>query len=104
MFFTVGPDAYSAPPVEIWTMPSLPASAKPARAALSVCEDVTLMAGYANAPALARSSISAQPSGDARGLGKRSLLERGRDRAVPSRQYPAIAGARRNRPGRRVRL
>ena len=59
MFFTVGPETYSAPPVEIWMMPSLPASAKPCRAALSVCEDVTLIAGYANAPDLARSSISA---------------------------------------------
>ncbi len=58
MFFTVGPDAYSAPPVEICTMPSLPASVKPCRAAFRVCEDVTLIAGYANAPALARSSIS----------------------------------------------
>ena len=59
MSLTVGPDRYSAPPVETWTMPSLPASAKPRSAALSVCEEVTLIAGYANAPALARSSISA---------------------------------------------
>ena len=40
-------------------MPSLSASAKPASAALMVCDDVTLIAGYAKAPALARSSISA---------------------------------------------
>jgi hypothetical protein len=59
MSFTVGPEMYSAPPVEICTMPSLSASAKPRNAALSVCEEVTLIAGYANAPALARSSISA---------------------------------------------
>ena len=45
MFFTVGPDRYSAPPVETWTMPSLPASANPRIAAFSVCEDDTLIAG-----------------------------------------------------------
>jgi hypothetical protein len=45
MFLTVGPDRYSAPPVEIWMMPSLPASANPRSAALSVCEELTLMAG-----------------------------------------------------------
>jgi hypothetical protein len=31
--------------VEIWTMPSLSASAKPRIAAFSVCDEVTLMAG-----------------------------------------------------------
>jgi hypothetical protein len=45
MSFTVGPDRYSAPPVDTWTMPSLPASAKPRRAAFRVCDDVTLIAG-----------------------------------------------------------
>jgi hypothetical protein len=40
-------------------MPSLSASAKPRSAALSVCDEVTLMAGYANRPAFARSIISA---------------------------------------------
>ena len=45
MSLTVGPDRYSAPPVETWTMPSLSASAKPRSAALSVCDDVTLIAG-----------------------------------------------------------
>jgi hypothetical protein len=59
MSLTVGPDRYSAPPVDTWTMPSLPASAKPRIAALRVCDEVTLIAGYANAPALARSIISA---------------------------------------------
>ena len=39
MFFTLGPERYSAPPVETWTMPSLPASAKPWRAAFRVCEE-----------------------------------------------------------------
>jgi hypothetical protein len=39
------PERNSAPPVEIWTMPSLPASANPFSAAFSVSEDVTLMAG-----------------------------------------------------------
>ena len=45
MFLTDGPDRYSPPPVDTWTMPSLPASAKPLMAALRVCELVTLMAG-----------------------------------------------------------
>jgi len=45
MFFTVDPDRYSAPPVETWTMPSEPASVKPRIAAISVCEELTLMAG-----------------------------------------------------------
>ena len=45
MFLTVGPEKYSAPPVETWMMPSLSASANPASAAFSVCEDETLMAG-----------------------------------------------------------
>ena len=39
------PERYSAPPVETWMIPSLPASAKPLRAALRVCDDETLMAG-----------------------------------------------------------
>jgi hypothetical protein len=30
------PDRYSAPPVDIWTIPSLPASANPRSAAFSV--------------------------------------------------------------------
>jgi hypothetical protein len=59
MFFTVGPDRYSAPPVETWTMPSLSASAKPRITAFRVWDDVTLMAGYAKEPAFAVSSISA---------------------------------------------
>ena len=41
----VAPDRYSAPPVDTCTMPSLPASAKPCSAAVSVCDDVTLIAG-----------------------------------------------------------
>jgi len=45
MFLTVGPERYSAPPVETWTMPSLPASANPRIAAFTVCEDETLIAG-----------------------------------------------------------
>ncbi len=53
------PPRNSAPPVEIWMIPSLSASAKPRSAALSVSDEVTLMAGYANSFALARSSISA---------------------------------------------
>ncbi len=45
MFLTLGPERYSAPPVEIWMMPSDPASAKPLRAALRVWDEDTLMAG-----------------------------------------------------------
>ena len=45
MFLTPAPERYSAPPVDTWTMPSLPASAKPFSAALRVCDDETLMAG-----------------------------------------------------------
>src|SRR3982750_4656213 len=63
MFLTVGPETYSAPPVEIWMMPSLPASVKPCRAAFRVCEAVTLFAGYANARALAGARIWRPPPG-----------------------------------------
>ena len=45
MSLTDWPDRYSAPPVETWTIPSLPASANPRRAAFSVWLDVTLIAG-----------------------------------------------------------
>ena len=48
--------------------PSLPASAKPRRAAFSVWLDVTLMAGYAKPCSLARSSISLYTSGVAMGM------------------------------------
>jgi hypothetical protein len=68
MSLMVGPDRYSAPPVDTWTMPSLSASAKPRSAALRVCDDVTLIAGYANAPDFARSSIWAYFSGVAIGI------------------------------------
>lgn len=45
MSLMVVPDRNSAPPVEICTMPSLSASAKPRRAACRVWLDVTLIAG-----------------------------------------------------------
>ena len=45
MFLIVGPEPYSAPPVETWMMPSLPASAKPRIAALIVWLEVMLIAG-----------------------------------------------------------
>ena len=45
MSLTPVPDRYSAPPVEICTMPSLSASAKPRRAAFRVWLEVTLIAG-----------------------------------------------------------
>ena len=47
MSFTPVPEANSAPPVETWMMPSLPASAKPLIAAFTVSDEVTLIAGYA---------------------------------------------------------
>ena len=47
MSLTPRPEANSAPPVENWMMPSLPASAKPLMAALTVSDDVQLMAGKA---------------------------------------------------------
>jgi len=68
MLLTRWPEKYSAPPVETWMMPSEPASAKPCRAAFRVCEDETLMAGNANLPAFAASSISAYFSGVAMGM------------------------------------
>ena len=45
MSLTPWPDRYSAPPVETWMIPSLPASAKPRMAAFSVWLDVTLIDG-----------------------------------------------------------
>ena len=70
MFFTDGPERYSAPPVETWMIPSEPASAKPWRAAFRVCDDETLMAGKANDFSLAASSIAAYTSGVAMGMGR----------------------------------
>jgi len=58
MFFTVEPDAYSAPPHENWMIPSDSATAKPRIAAVMVCEDETLLGGEANAPYLARFNVS----------------------------------------------
>jgi hypothetical protein len=43
--FLTEPERYSAPPVEIWMIPSLSASANPRSAAFSVWVDVTLIAG-----------------------------------------------------------
>ncbi len=45
MSFTAAPDRYSAPPVETWMIPSLPASANPRSAAFRVWLDDTLIAG-----------------------------------------------------------
>ena len=56
--FTVGPERYSEPPVETWMMPSDSASANPRIAALIVCDDVQLTAGYANPFSFARSMSS----------------------------------------------
>src|SRR4051794_41965047 len=68
MSLTPGPDRYSAPPVETWTMPSLSASANPRIAAFNVCDDVTLMAGYPEGRAFAVASIPAQAPGVASGV------------------------------------
>jgi hypothetical protein len=57
MSLTRAPDRNSAPPVDTCTIPSLSASANPRRAAFSVSDDVTLMAGKAYSPAFAASSI-----------------------------------------------
>ena len=84
MFLIDGPERYSAPPVETWMMPSEPASAKPCRAAFSVWELDTLMAGNAKAPAFAASSISAYFSGVAIGHGGHSSGS-GRPGPNPSR-------------------
>ena len=59
MSFTPRPEPNSAPPVENWMMPSLPASAKPLIAALMRLRATQLMAGNANECSLARPSISA---------------------------------------------
>ena len=59
MSLTAEPDRYSAPPVEIWMIPSLLASANPRSAAFSVWLDVTLMEGNAKPRCLAVSSICA---------------------------------------------
>ena len=53
------PEPNSAPPVENWMMPSLPASANPFSAALIDSEEVQLIAGNAYECSLARASISA---------------------------------------------
>ena len=45
MSLTLVPEPNSAPPVENWMMPSLPASANPFSAALIVSEEVQLIAG-----------------------------------------------------------
>ena len=88
MFLTSGPERYSAPPVETWMMPSAPASAKPLSAAFSVCEEDTLMAGNAKAPALAASSISAYFSGVA--IGMAGLLGRSSYGASNPSGYPSV--------------
>src|SRR5690625_3280585 len=58
MSLTPRPEPNSAPPVENWMMPSLPASANPLIAALIVSDEVQLMAGNAYELSLARLSIS----------------------------------------------
>ena len=45
MSLTLVPEPNSAPPVENWMIPSLPASANPRSAAFTVSDDVQLIAG-----------------------------------------------------------
>ena len=59
MSLTPSPEPNSAPPVENWMMPSLPASAKPLIAALMLSEPTQLTAGKAKECSFARPSISA---------------------------------------------
>ncbi len=89
MFLMVGPERYSAPPVETWTMPSEPASAKPWSAAFRVCEDDTLMAGKAKPCDFAASSISAYFSGVAMGMSM--LLKTGGATANHPSGYRVVA-------------
>ncbi len=58
MSLTDSPEPNSDPPVENWMMPSLSASANPRSAALTVSDEVQLIAGKAKRLAFARSSIS----------------------------------------------
>src|SRR6218665_2538947 len=68
---TRAPDRYRAVPSETWMMPSLSASARPARAALRVCELVKLIDGRANPRAFAVSIMGEYFSGVARGTLRR---------------------------------
>src|SRR5687768_18524653 len=81
MFFTVGPERYSAPPVETWMIPSDSASANPLRAALRVWDEDTLMAGNAKDCCFAASSISAYFSGVAIGMAQTLMAT---DRSPPA--------------------
>ena len=58
MFLFDCPEANSPPPYETWRIPSEPAWLRPSMAAKIVVEEVTLMAGRANPPLRAASSIS----------------------------------------------
>ena len=101
MFLTVGPERYSAPPVETWMMPSLPASAKPWSAALRVCEDVHVdrRVGEARRPWRGRASrrrprgwrwASAPQSCHAPAAAVR-ILPRGRDRCPAAARSASLA-------------
>ena len=97
MSFTPVPEANSAPPVETWMIPSLPASAKPLIAAFTVSDEVTLIAGYAKPSAFARSSIWAYTSGVAMGM---SVLRRC---WIPDRKF-LLRGAFRGRSPPKVSI
>src|SRR5258705_8740498 len=79
MSLTPSPEANSAPPVENWMIPSLPASAKPLRAALTASDPTQLTAGSANDWLLAVSIIWRYACGVAIGMGG-SLFRSGTDR------------------------
>src|SRR5258705_7120363 len=80
MSLTPSPEANSAPPVENWMIPSLPASAKPLRAALRGSDPTQLTAGKANDWLLAVSIIWRYACGVAIGMGG-SLFRSGTGRA-----------------------
>src|SRR5258705_10274726 len=79
MSLTPSPEANSAPPVENWMIPSLPASAKPLRAALTASDPTQLTAGNANDWLVAVSIIWRYACGVAIGMGG-SLFRSGTDR------------------------
>src|SRR5258705_8068573 len=79
MSLTPSPEANSAPPVENWMIPSLPASAKPLRAALTASDPTQLTAGNANDWLVAVSIIWRYACGVAIGIGG-SLFRAGTDR------------------------
>ena len=95
MFLTVGPERYSAPPVETWMMPSDAGVGEALQRGVQGLRGRHVDRRERERLAFAASSISAYFSGVA--MGMRSLLGNGRDVPNPS-GYPWV------RPGPPVRL